>query len=63
MRHDWQDIPSTVSDPHWYGKRKCRNCGAVQTREDEQNWGRIIGYRWRPLVGRCKPKDEKQPKT
>lgn len=38
-----------------YGSRKCKNCGKVQHKYSEQNWGRIIGYKWLPLIGRCKP--------
>ena len=60
MRHEWETLPSTVSEPNLWGKRRCRNCGAVQEYEQLQNWMRIVGYRWYPLVGRCKGKSVDQ---
>lgn len=36
-----------------YGSRRCLLCGAEQHKEDVQWWGRITGYRWYPLAGRC----------
>jgi hypothetical protein len=39
--------------------RTCENCGAQQI-YDLVSYDRMSGstYRWRPLVGRCKPKKE-----
>jgi len=34
--------------------RRCTNCGAEQERLTETRWMRVTGYRWLPLVGRCK---------
>ncbi len=56
MRHDWENIPIPM---HRFGVnaiRRCRNCAIEQTKEDVQDWGRVVGYRWRPLAGRCKGK-------
>lgn len=57
MKHDWEPVHKNVQDVcnrGWDPERKCKNCGAVQTREDQTLWMRIVGYRWLPLVGRCK---------
>lgn len=44
FHHHWQNSRErTIGAP----QRKCRLCGALQTRE------RVPGYRWLPLVGRC----------
>jgi hypothetical protein len=51
-RHDWENVPhptQLMGGPC----RKCKNCGAFQIREAVTWWMRTIGYRWRPLVGRC----------
>lgn len=36
-------------------QRRCPHCGAIQTRQTSYAWGRVTGYLWRPLAGRCKP--------
>jgi hypothetical protein len=58
MKHNWEP---TVSKEKWgdmsnYGRRKCVNCGAEQTKEVQQSWMVVTGYRWEPLVGRCQGK-------
>lgn len=65
MRHDWIRMPDTIKKVCQYGwspVRTCKNCGAIQTRVSETLWMRVTGYRWLPLVGRCKPKPEKNKK-
>ena len=57
MKHLWIDVDEGVMGIFSYGKRKCQNCGVVQTKEAEYNWMRITCKRWLPLVGRCKGKD------
>lgn len=61
MRHEWE-IKYMASkenrhSPHamQYKHRICKNCGAEQMQEAEYEWMRIVGYRWHPKVGRCKP--------
>ena len=49
MRHDWDEFYELLAR-----KRRCRNCGAVQTHDNIQSWGRIVGYTWYPKAGRCK---------
>lgn len=60
MKHDWDysDYGSRTSDLSVLGRRVCRNCGAEQERHPIFSWMRVIGYRWEPLVGRCKPNKE-----
>lgn len=55
MRHAWKEIPMTILEFGYYGKRRCRHCRAVQLKEDQQNWGRVVGYTWSPQAGRCVP--------
>jgi len=55
-RHDWERLPATlevVRQHGWGPHRQCKLCGAFQTRVQETAWGRVTGYRWWPLVGRC----------
>ena len=56
MRHEWKDEPygGAMEAMSSYGKRKCTHCGAIQTKCSEQEWGRVVRYRWYPLAGRCK---------
>lgn len=57
MKHDWEYSTHTLAEvmKHgWEPRRICKNCGAVQQRESQSNWMRVTGYRWLPLVGRCK---------
>lgn len=56
MRHDWENLPIPLAHYGSYGFRRCRNCGAEQVRENVQDWMRIVGYRWMPPVGRCRPR-------
>jgi hypothetical protein len=50
MRHDWQPVKEGVS---FIKRRRCSHCGKTQTHEVQQQWGRVTGYKWWPLVGRC----------
>lgn len=68
MKHDWQEW--SVQHPGyegqyemWYPARKCRNCHKVQERVELHSWMRVVGYRWEPLVGCCKPIITKGNKT
>jgi hypothetical protein len=63
MRHDWEMLPSSLADvcKHgWDPRRRCKNCGVTQQRYTETAWMRVTGYRWLPLVGRCKPKPRRK---
>ena len=53
-KHEWEDVSQGVEGISNYGKRRCLLCGAVQTKECEQAWMRVVSYRWVPLAGRCK---------
>lgn len=58
MKHDWEDIMSELpiqTQLAIHGARRCRNCGAEQEKWAEYLWMRVVGYRWEPLAGRCKP--------
>jgi hypothetical protein len=57
-KHLWHYIPVTLSEvlKHgWEPRRQCLNCGAIQQKETEHEWMRVVRYRWLPLAGRCKP--------
>ena len=54
MRHDWEHVSRVAADLSGMYLRRCKNCGAEQERTQDHNWGRVIGTRWLPLVGRCK---------
>jgi hypothetical protein len=53
MAHEWVTLPPGPTDISTYGKRQCRKCGVVQRKWAEQDWMRVIGYRWEPLAGKC----------
>lgn len=53
--HKWVRVSQGQEGLWNYGKRRCENCGAEQTKESFHRWMRVAGYRWEPLVGRCKP--------
>lgn len=60
MAHEWESVPLTRKDGFAaYEKRRCRKCHVLQQKMAEQRWGRIVGYSWWPLVGRC-PADRKK---
>jgi hypothetical protein len=59
MKHEWIAYGGTPSLPGTY--RRCKRCRAIQQLNDVQNWGRIVGYRWYPLAGRCRPLKWKRP--
>lgn len=59
MKHDWErQYRNEPADMLRDRYRRCRNCGAEQSRETHYLWMRVTGYRWAPLVGRCKPAPE-----
>jgi hypothetical protein len=54
-KHDWAP-PEYANPAEAYQapeERICGLCGARQQLERDYWWGRIVGRRWRPLVGRC----------
>ena len=56
VAHDWEDVRHELppaSQISSLGYRRCRLCGVEQHKEDIHLWMRVVGYRWRPLVGRC----------
>jgi hypothetical protein len=57
MKHEWKDgyVPEELDFTSQVFRRfrKCKHCGKVQEYEKEHNWGRVVGGRWNPLVGRC----------
>jgi hypothetical protein len=64
MKHDW-DHPNPKPGSKWFkyfgaaDLRVCKNCGKHQVKESQTHYMRITGYRWYPLVGRCKGKPDK----
>ena len=59
MKHNWESR-NPAPRTKWFkffgchDLRECTNCGAVQVLEVQTSYGRVDGYRWYPLVGRCK---------
>lgn len=51
VRHEWKYLPPI--HPVGDTRRKCKNCGAVQTRESVTWYMRTIKYQWLPHIGRC----------
>lgn len=58
MAHEWERYGEDRERP-FQRLRRCLKCGATQEWCDEQRWGRVIGYKWWPLVGRC-PADRRK---
>lgn len=59
-KHDWENIRGNDKK---YGisfseRRLCKTCGAFQKKSTQHSWGRVVGYRWWPLVGRCKKPEQ-----
>lgn len=69
MKHDWEVISAPIEWDDKFetfricSKKRfrlhdtvkiCKICGKMQMRNTEHEWMRVIGYRWIPLVGRCK---------
>lgn len=54
VKHNWEEINQGIKGISNYGKRQCEICGAVQVKESIHVWMRVVGYRWFPLIGRCK---------
>lgn len=59
MKHEWEHPAILISKFGVNGFRRCLNCGIEQQKDDVQSWGRIVGYRWWPLAGRCKGKKKR----
>lgn len=62
MKHNWEEVSLNIAgNPvkrHWdmrFRWRVCRNCRAKQRYDTQYSWMRVVGYRWHPKVGRCKP--------
>lgn len=62
MKHEWEHVYQGPEGLGNYGKRRCARCGAEQTKYSQHVWGRVTGYRWEPLVGRCKPPANRLPR-
>jgi hypothetical protein len=58
MKHDWEQMPEGIEGIWTHGKRRCKNCRAVQTKHASYEWMRVKSYSWMPRAGRCKPKSE-----
>jgi len=63
MAHKWESIDPAPGTPYfkYFGcvdLRKCTRCGAIQEKQADHVWMRVIGYHWYPKVGRC-PADKK----
>lgn len=56
MKHNWDhsDYGKKQTDLQIYGRRICLNCGKEQVKVSDHVWMRVTGYRWQPLVGKCK---------
>ncbi len=54
MAHQWEDVNEGVWGLVREPLRRCVRCGAEQRKRTEYLWMRVTGYKWRPLVGRCK---------
>lgn len=56
-KHEWEEISNTMADVCKYGwepRRRCKLCGVIQQKISHTLWMRVMGYKWEPLVGRCK---------
>ncbi|CAB5079709.1 hypothetical protein UFOVP141_29 [uncultured Caudovirales phage] len=54
--HAWVDGPYDNKFHRMMGGSKvrtCSLCGKTQHEKVDTAWGRVIGRRWIPLVGRC----------
>jgi len=58
MKHDFEIVDQGPSGLMNFGKRRCKNCGKTQTKHQEQSWGRVTGYNWSPLIGKCPGKQD-----
>ena len=62
MKHEWEHYtPEDLYEQMGSnGARKCRLCGKVQKKIAQYLWMRVTGYRWEPLIGKCKGKQIKE---
>ena len=55
MAHEWHPyepedkLKAIASTQH----RICYICDKRQSLQAKQSWGRVVGYQWLPLAGRC----------
>ena len=61
MAHEWEskDFAPGTKYFQYFGShdiRECKKCGAIQVKDADYLWGRVVGYSWSPKVGRCKGK-------
>lgn len=59
MKHDWEYVNPAPGTKYfkYFGcldLRECKNCGVIQEKHSNQEWGRVTGYYWHPKAGRCK---------
>lgn len=60
MRHEWERHPDSCTTRRPFQEiRVCKNCKNEQKRFQQQSWGRVTGYAWYPLIGRCQGKGKK----
>jgi hypothetical protein len=58
MKHDWESR-NPAENTEWFkyfgchDLRECKNCGAVQAKEESFDWGRVTGHSWQPKAGSC----------
>ena len=58
MKHQWEPFnhETPAMTMMCAPGRICVHCKARQDKETQYSWMRVVGYRWYPLVGRCKGK-------
>jgi len=55
MKHEWARHPDSETRRMPLQRvRYCLNCETQQQWTSRQEWGRVVGYSWHPLVGKCK---------
>ena len=63
MKHDWESVNEGIWGLMREPLRRCIRCRKEQRRVVETWWMRRVGYKWRPLVGRCTGKKTKGART
>lgn len=63
MKHEWQILDEGMIGMISSPIRKCSHCNLTQRKRTLTNWMRVVGYKWEPLVGRCKGKNQKGETT
>ena len=54
MKHNWIQLDCNIPERWFKTLRQCTHCGKVHERHTEHVWMRVTGYKWLPLIGRCK---------